>query len=64
MPKYAVRKGEQVKRNGRVYPEGKVLELTPAEAEAMPWAIEPVGKVKDTDPVEKTEPKKTTTKKK
>ena len=42
MAKYAVKKGEQVKSGGKIRGEGEVLLLQPAEAEAMPWAVEPL----------------------
>lgn len=63
MARYVVKDGEIVKRNGRDYPEGKVLDLTTEEAEAIPWAVEPAPAAKKA-PAKKKTAKKATTKKK
>jgi hypothetical protein len=54
MPKYRVKEGQTVKHGAadpktgktveKEYTAGQVLELEPAEAEAMPWAVEPAAK--------------------
>jgi hypothetical protein len=36
--------------HGKDYAPGKTIELTDAEAEAMPWAIEPAQKKEDLKP--------------
>lgn len=32
----------QIRKDGRDYSPGDLIELTPVQAKAMPWAIEPV----------------------